>query len=58
MYSASVALFLFCLHYIWTIAPFLGTSEEAIIDIIANRTVSQRQEIAHAYKAQFGEVNT
>ncbi|KAM7536181.1 hypothetical protein Aperf_G00000095710 [Anoplocephala perfoliata] len=33
----------------------MGTSEQAIIDIIAKRTVAQRQEIAHAFKAQFGQ---
>ena len=36
---------------------FAGTNENAIIQVLANRTVSQRQEIAKIYKASYGIVS-
>uniref|UniRef100_A0A0R3WA18 Annexin n=1 Tax=Taenia asiatica TaxID=60517 RepID=A0A0R3WA18_TAEAS len=33
----------------------IGTDEATIIDVLANRTNSQRREIAQAYKAQYGK---
>lgn len=34
----------------------LGTDEDAIIEILAQRSNAQRQQLRVAYKARFGEV--
>jgi Annexin len=36
----------------------MGTNEQPIIAILANRTNSQRQLIAHRFKTLFGKVRT